>query len=132
MNTVEYPVRKQNKAVRKGIDPAAFMPDRMKGIREELGMNKTKAADLLNISKMAYGRYESGERTPSYQYIVYISQMMGTSPEYLTGKTDDPSPVQYVVNKETEPELFELVKLYREQDEKTKGRIQAYMKKFQA
>ncbi len=123
--------RKQNKAVRKGIDPAAFMPERMKELRLKLGLNKTQAAELLQISKMAYGRYESGERIPSYQYIVYIAQQIGTSPEYLTGKTEDAGPRELVISKESEPELFELLLDYKGQkDEKFKERMRAYWKAF--
>lgn len=130
MEREEHSQRKQNKAVRNGIDPAAFMPERLKALRLKKGLNKTKAAELLQISKMAYGRYESGERIPSYQYIVYIAQQMGSSEEYLTGKTEDDGPKELVISSESDPELFELLLDYKGRDEAAKKRLLAYWKAF--
>lgn len=130
MEREEHSERKQNKAVRNGIDPAAFMPERLKELRLKKGLNKTKAAELLQISKMAYGRYESGERIPSYQYIVYIAQQMGSSPEYLTGKTEEDGPKELVISRESEPELFGMLLDYKSQEESFKKRMRAYLEAF--
>lgn len=119
-------MRKQNKPVRNDIDPVAFMPERLIHLREKMGLNRTQAAELLQLSKMAYGRYEKGERIPSYQYLVYISQKMGTSPEYLVGKTDDESPKETVISKEEEPLLFEIASGFKEMDDEQKERLLTY------
>ena len=50
-----------------------FIPERLKGIREERNLSKAAAARLLNLSKMGYLRYETGDRTPSYQTIVFMA-----------------------------------------------------------
>ena len=44
-----------------------FLPERLKKIRENRGLNKAEAARLLGLSKMGYLRYESAARTPSHQ-----------------------------------------------------------------
>ena len=44
-----------------------FCPERLIQLRTSLNINKAEAARQLNISAMAYGRYERGEREPSYQ-----------------------------------------------------------------
>ena len=49
-----------------------FCPERLIQVRESLHINKAEAARRLNLSAMAYGRYERGEREPSYQYAFYI------------------------------------------------------------
>ena len=54
-----------------------FIPERLKGIREERNLSKAAAARLLNLSKMGYLRYETGDRTPSYQTIVFMAQKLG-------------------------------------------------------
>ena len=41
-----------------------LIPERLINSRKLLGLNKAEAARLLNLSKMGYGRYESGERIP--------------------------------------------------------------------
>ena len=50
-----------------------FCPERLIQVRESLHINKAEAARRLNLSAMAYGRYERGEREPSYQYAFYIA-----------------------------------------------------------
>ena len=49
-----------------------FCPERLIQVRESLHINKAEAARRLNLSAMAYGRYERGEREPSYQYAFSI------------------------------------------------------------
>ena len=39
-----------------------FCPERLIQLRTSLNINKAEAARQLNISAMAYGRYERGER----------------------------------------------------------------------
>ena len=46
-----------------------FVPERLILIREKLGISKAEAARRVGLSKMGYGRYESGERIPSVQTI---------------------------------------------------------------
>ena len=50
-----------------------FCPERLIQVRESLHINKAEAARRLNLSAMAYGRYERGEREHSYQYAFYIA-----------------------------------------------------------
>ena len=61
-----------------------FIPERLISLRQSLGINKAEAARRLNISAMGYGRYESGEREPSYQTVAFIAQTLGSSIEYLS------------------------------------------------
>ena len=86
-----------------------FLPERLKKIREDRGLNKAEAARLLGLSKMGYLRYESADRTPSYQTIVFMAQKLGTSPDFLTGKTDDSEPMEFIISKSDDPVLFELI-----------------------
>ena len=74
-----------------------FLPERLKKIREDRGLNKAEAARLLGLSKMGYLRYESADRTPSYQTIVFMALKLGTSPDYLTGKTKNSEPMEFIL-----------------------------------
>ena len=85
-----------------------LLPDRLIKIREERGLNKAEASRLLGLSKMGYLRYETAVRTPSYQTLVFIAQKLRTSPEYLAGLTDDPSPQELLVSRASDPELFDI------------------------
>ena len=110
----------------------AFIPERLKEIREERNLIKAAAARLLNLSKMGYLRYESGDRTPSYQTIVFMAQKLGTSPEYLTGEEDSPEPREYIISKTDDPELFALIQDILDTKNPTRTRLLAYYKKLKA
>ena len=107
-----------------------FLPERLKKIREERGLNKAEAARLLNLSKMGYQRYETTARIPSYQTIVFMAQKLATSLEYLTGLTDDPEPVELIISRESDPELFQMVRDIISTDHPARGRLLAYYKKI--
>lgn len=108
-----------------------LLPERLIEARKLLGLNKAEAARLLNLSKMGYGRYENGDRSPSFQTIVFIAQKFGTTVEYLTGKTDVPDVQITTVEKESEPELFELIGAFRNGDSAFRERILKYYQELQ-
>ena len=108
----------------------AFLPDRLKKIREGRGLNKAEAARLLNLSKMGYQRYETTARIPSYQTIVFMAQKLATSPEYLIGLTDDPEPKELIISKESDPELFSMVRYIISADHPVRDRLLAYYKRI--
>ena len=62
---------------------------------------------------MGYGRYESGEREPSYQTVAFIAQAFNSSIEYLYGNTDDKNATTITISSKDEPDLFLLVQSIR-------------------
>ena len=94
--------------------------------RKKIGITKMEAAKRMQLSQPAYLRYESGERTPSIQTLNVIASVLHTSIEYLTNQTDDPSQVSYTIYKSSDPELFELIKKCKNQEQDMIKRILAY------
>lgn len=86
-----------------------FCPERLIQLRKSLNINKAEAARRLNISAMAYGRYEKGEREPSYQSVYYIAQIFRCNIDYLYGLTDDPTADSITIFRSDSPELYSLV-----------------------
>ena len=109
-----------------------FIPERLKEIREERNLSKAAAARMLNLSKMGYLRYETGDRTPSYQTIVFMAQKLGTSPEYLTGIENTPEPREYIISKTDDPELFALIQDMMDTKKEARTRLLAYYKELKA
>jgi transcriptional regulator with XRE-family HTH domain len=107
-----------------------FVPERLISVRKSLGINKAEAARRLNVSAMCYGRYEKGEREPSYQVVSYIAQIFNTSTDYLYGISDDTSAESITVSAKDEPDLFLLVESARH-DEALLNRLIAYAGKLQ-
>ncbi len=103
-----------------------FCPDRLAGLRKKMGITKAEAARKLNLSAMGYGRYENGDREPSFQTVSFIAQVFGTTAEYLYGETEDDAPCVYRIDKYEDPELFMLVQACRS-DENTTKLLLAYL-----
>lgn len=102
-----------------------FIPERLIHLRHSLGINKAEAARRLNMSAMGYGRYESGEREPSYQTAAFIAQKFNSSIEYLYGETEDQRAAVLTISADEEPDLFLLVQAVRNDSELLK-RLLAY------
>lgn len=103
---------------------------RLIACREKLGITKQEAAKRMLISQPAYLRYESGQRTPAIHVIQMMADVLGTSVAYLVNESNNPNPDCYFIKDETEPELFQLIKSYRDTDEQTKKRLLTYWKAF--
>ena len=102
-----------------------FCIDRLISLRNQLGITKAEAARRLNMSAMGYGRYEKGEREPSFQTVSFIAQTFGTSTDYLYGITDDPGLKNVTIEYDQSPELFDLVQTVMH-DRATAERLLAY------
>jgi len=86
-----------------------FQSERLVELRTKCGMSKSEVARLIHVSPMAYGRYERGERTPSFQTIHYIANALGVSSDYLLGQTDNSSPDTLVITRNECPEFFDFL-----------------------
>ena len=100
--------------------------ERLIECRKKLGITKQQAAIRMQLSQPAYLRYESGERTPSIHVIYYMAHILGTSADYLTGKSDDPTPNCHYIFEEEKPELFSLIDKVENCDSETQKRLMTY------
>lgn len=87
---------------------------------------KAEAARRLNMSAMGYGRYESGEREPSYQIVSFIAQTFHCSTDYLYGLSDSMDAPVITISSTEEPDLFLLVETIKNDKNNLLKRILAY------
>lgn len=104
----------------------SFSPKRLEKIRTGLNISKSEAARRMNTTSMAYGRYENGDRVPSYQVIQYMAEIFGTSYEYLCCMTDDPAPGAIVVRKDLDPDLFDMMCQITDKESPLRRRLLMY------
>jgi len=104
--------------------------ERLINCREALGITKQEAAKRMQMSQPAYLRYESGERTPSIHVIQIMADVLSTSVDYLTGISDNSNPNSYIVKSDIEPELFQLIDMYRQSDVRMQARLLTYLRKL--
>ena len=69
-----------------------LLPDRLKQIREALGITSAEAARRTGADKSTYAKYESGTAFPSAPMLRIMAMHLGTSVAYLTGEADDSAP----------------------------------------
>ena len=106
-----------------------FCPERLIKLRKSFNINKAEAARRLNISAMAYGRYESGQRKPSYQYVAFIAQAFHCNIDFLYGLSDEMEAETITITRSESPELFSLVAEMQTNSDFEK-RILAYAEKL--
>lgn len=97
--------------------------------REKINITKQEAARRMQMSQPAYLRYESGERIPSVHILQTMAHVLGTSVEYLSGKTDDPQPTSYLIEAASDPELFAMMTVYQDSSSDQKKRLLEYFVK---
>lgn len=112
------------------MDTTTLNTKRLIECREKLGITKQEAARRMDMSQPAYLRYESGQRIPSIHVIYVMADVLGTSAEYLLGKTDNPNRNRYIINEQNDGELFNMIELYKNGDEDVKSRLLAYVKEI--
>ena len=112
------------------MNTTTLICERLIECRKALGITKQEAAKRMQMSQPAYVRYESGERTPSIHVIYFMANILGTSADYLTGKTNNPNPNSYWVDAQVEPELFSLVETYNKANVNSKEHLLSYFSKL--
>lgn len=110
----------------KNMNTDIIIRERLIECRKKLGITKQQAAIRMKLSQPAYLRYESGERTPSIHVIHYMAHVLGTSADYLTGKSDDPTPNCHYIYEIEKPELFFLIEKIKNCDSDTQNRLLTY------
>ena len=88
----------------------------LKELRQEKGDTQSDIAKALNISQKAYSYYERGEREPSIEMLIQISNYFNVTIDYLLGRE---------INKyyELTEDEYALIKKYRMLNERNKGKI---------
>lgn len=104
--------------------------ERLKECRLKLGITKQEAAKRIQISQPAYLRYEAGTRNPSIQTISKMAEVLSTSIDYLTGKTNDSTIDKTVIERKESPSLFMLTNICKNLNETQLERLITYAREL--
>ena len=63
----------------------------LKQLRKNKGVSQTEVANAIGVSQVAYGRYESGQREPSFDMLNALADYFGVSVDAVLGRDDVPS-----------------------------------------
>ena len=102
--------------------------NRIKSLREEQNMTQQELADKLNGAKSTIAMYEKGDRKPSLEVLVKLSEIFNCSIDYILCKTDirnydkDEQEFRFAYHKEmeglTEEEIADALRFYKEMKKK--------------
>ncbi|ANS73701.1 XRE family transcriptional regulator [Paenibacillus yonginensis] len=65
--------------------------ERIRERRKQLGFTQLEIAQQLNMGRSNFGHIENGRVIPSSTDLDKLADILQTKPDYLLGKTDDPS-----------------------------------------
>ena len=66
--------------------------ERLKKLREDLGISQRELARRAGISSAMISLYEAGKKSPTIDVLMKLAVVLEVSADYLLGLTDDPSP----------------------------------------
>lgn len=64
------------------------LPVKLKQLRLSYNYSQQQVADLINVSPSVVSGYETGERTPSTEVLLKLSNLYKCSTDYLLGKSN--------------------------------------------
>ncbi len=62
--------------------------ERLKKARKEKGFLQRELAEMLGISRVGYGYWETGTREPNFKKLILLAKYLEVSTDYLLGVTD--------------------------------------------
>lgn len=62
------------------------LPDKHKQLRTQYGFTQRQLASMIDVSPPIISGYETGERTPSTEALLALSDIYNCSTDYLLGK----------------------------------------------
>lgn len=68
--------------------------NRFEALRAEKGVSKAFIAQKLDRAASLCNDWKLGKSTPSEKQIKIVAQLLGTTPEYLTGETNEKTPAE--------------------------------------
>ncbi len=91
-----------------------MLTDRLKTLREQKGLTRKEVSEAVGLESSTYGKYEKGQRQPSYQILLALAEFYNVSVDYLTGYSPSKVVTQEhlaSVNNRIKEELGEDVKI---------------------
>lgn len=63
-------------------------PERLRRLRKGYGLTQEDLAKMVGVNKQTISQYERGVRRPDLEMLTRLSERLGTTTDYLVGKTD--------------------------------------------
>ena len=67
------------------------MPERLTDLQQRKNVTKQDVYTVVGLSRVAYYRYEKGERDPAAPLLIALADYFDVSLDYLVGRSDNPT-----------------------------------------
>lgn len=74
------------------------LSERLRKLRENLGISQSKLAKEIGITQASVNRYETDTTTPSVETLLWYAERFDVSMDYIFGRTDEPQGKLYEYN----------------------------------
>ncbi len=81
------------------------LPYKLKTLRTKYGFSQKQIAERMGVSPSIISGYETGERTPSTEILLALSNLYNCSTDYLLGKTTAEPKVIFDTNGLTDEQI---------------------------
>lgn len=86
--------------------------NRLVQLRKKRGLTQQQIADEIGVNRGSYSNWEKGKREPSFENLVKLASILGTSTDYLLGTSDnhiDLEDFETLIKKLPEEEITKLI-----------------------
>lgn len=78
---------------------------RLKSLRESIGLSQAKIAALMGATQASVNRYENGQTTPPLKILLWYADFFDVSMDYIFARTEQPEGKLY----EHKPKVIEAI-----------------------
>ncbi|MBC1501412.1 helix-turn-helix transcriptional regulator [Listeria weihenstephanensis] len=90
--------------------------ERLTNLRVDADLSQEQISEKLNIKQPSYSQYETQRSEPSLMTLSKLCEIFDVSSDYLLGHTNIKSPVNELLEGETQPEFVTIFNQLSEQD----------------
>lgn len=101
--------------------------NRIRELRERMGMTQKDLAEVLFVEPNTISRYESESITPDIEGFKLMAKNFGTTIDYIVGLTDEPWPAVPYAEKQLSDGERILVNGFRKLNEKNKAKVESFL-----
>lgn len=95
-----------------------MIADRIKELRQQVGLTQSDLAKKLNITRSSVNAWEMGISVPSTQYVVELAAIFHVSTDYLLGSATDRVINIASLTEEQSKILFALIQHFNKENKK--------------
>lgn len=118
------------------------MNERLKKIRERMGMNMRAFSGFLGVKYTTYAGYENGSREPGSDFLALVATQCSTTTDYILGLSDEdglPPAPQVLSYEDAQSQLrmiltedeYAMLRAYQAADDRARGDALALLKAHQ-